>query len=653
MADAQLLSHADTAILEIRAGDLFRHLVQGIGDYAIYAIDLDGTVITWNAGAERILGYRSAEAIGQDHARFFTPEDRAAGKPMCDLATTLAAGRFEDEGWRLRKDGSRFWASAVINALFDDDGATIGFAKITRDISSKQEAHEALRQSEQRFRLLMDSVVNYAIFTLDMNGLVTSWNSGAERAIGYTRDDILNRHYAVFYTPEDRDAGIPARSLASARAAGRFECEGWRLRKDGTRFWANVVIDPMRDQNGEFVGFAKIMRDITEKRALEDAKEQLYQAQKMETVGQLTGGVAHDFNNLLAAVVGSLELISMHTTSEDVKRLLVVAHRAADRGAKLTHQLLSFSRRQVLRPQTSSVNSLLVAFELLFKQAVSESIDLRFDLERKVWSTNIDQAQFQSAMLNLVINARDAMPQGGVLTIVTRNKLIGEVAAGRLGEISAGPYVAITVRDTGHGMTPEVLGRAIEPFYTTKDVGQGSGLGLSQVYGFARQSQGQLEIASKGGNGASIALYLPRSGDPKSQQPERVPRANRTSHGTVLVVEDDADVLEIAVQAVRSFGYDVHPARDGSEAMMILQRPQPIDLLFTDIVMPNGVNGVELARDARMVRPNILVLLTSGYSREALHAREGFNEDMAFIAKPYTLAALNERLNALCRPAAP
>ena len=219
MADAQLLSHADTAILEIRAGDLFRHLVQGIGDYAIYAIDLDGTVITWNAGAERILGYAfgGGDRPGS-RALFHARRSRKAGKPMCDLATTLAAGRFEDEGWRLRKDGSRFWASAVINALLDDDGATIGFAKITRDISSKQEAHEALRQSEQRFRLLMDSVVNYAIFTLDMNGLVTSWNSGAERAIGYTRDDILNRHYAVFYTPEDRDAGIPARSLASARA---------------------------------------------------------------------------------------------------------------------------------------------------------------------------------------------------------------------------------------------------------------------------------------------------------------------------------------------------------------------------------------------------------------------------------------------------
>jgi CheY-like chemotaxis protein len=242
------------------------------------------------------------------------------------------------------------------------------------------------------------------------------------------------------------------------------------------------------------------------------------------------------------------------------------------------------------------------------------------------------------------------MPQGGILTIETRNKRIGAAAAVRLGEIAPGSYVVITVRDTGYGMTPEVLAKAIEPFYTTKDVGQGSGLGLSQVYGFARQSHGQLEIVSKSGDGASIGLYLPKTYESCVEEFQRVPRAGRISHGTVLVVEDDADVLEIAVQAVRSFGYDVHPARDACEAMMILQRSQPIDLLFTDIVMPNGVNGVELARGAREIRPNILVLLTSGYSREALQAREGFNENMAFIAKPYTLAALSERLDRLCRP---
>ena len=336
-------------------------LVQGIVDYAIYRLDAEGTVLSWNPDAERFMAYTAAEIVGRNYACFFSDEDLARGAPMGGLAIAREVGRYEGEGWRLRKDGSRFWASVVIDRLHDSGGALAGYTKITRDITDSRALHQALRQSEQRFRLLVDSIVHYAIFTLDPEGRVTSWNLGAERAKGYTRDEILGASYTRFFTAEDQAVGKPEQTLAAARANGRFEGEAWRVRKDGSKFLANIVIDLMHDQDGNFVGYAKITRDITEKRALETAREQLFQSQKMESVGQLTGGVAHDFNNLLTAVSGSLALVLAASTSERTRRLIEVAQRAADRGGKLTHQLLAFSRRQILQPQTSDINELITA----------------------------------------------------------------------------------------------------------------------------------------------------------------------------------------------------------------------------------------------------------------------------------------------------
>jgi len=610
-------------------------------------LDPTGTVTSWNPGAERAKGYTRDEIVGQHFSRFFTSEDQASGRPAHALAVARAIGRFEDEGWRVRRDGSRFWASVVLDPMHDQNGRLMGFAKITRDTTETRAAQEALRANEQHLQLLMDSIVDYAIFTLDATGLVTSWNPGAERAKGYARNEILGQHFSRFFTAEDQASSRPAHALAIAQANGRFEDEGWRVRKDGTRFWASVVIDSMRDKNGQVIGFAKVTRDITEKQALAEAKRQLYQAQKMETVGQLTGGVAHDFNNLLSAVMGSLELMARLTDDGRVRSLIATAQRAAGRGAKLTAQLLAFSRQQTLSPQPSNVNELIMAFESLIRQTVGETITLRLDLGPQLWPSEIDQAQFHSALLNFVVNARDAMPKGGALTIETRNVVIDPATAGALTEIAPGPYVAVTVRDTGEGMTPEVKARAIEPFFTTKDVGQGSGLGLSQAYGFVRQSNGQMKIESEIGAGTSISLYLPRSTSATAAKSDPDRRQVETSRGTILVVEDDPDVLEIAAAAVRSFGYDVHFAPDAQAALAMLQRGTPVDCLFTDVVMPKGMNGVELAREARRLQPTLRVLLTSGYPRKALREREGVDESVAFITKPYTLSALSERLNAL------
>jgi PAS domain S-box-containing protein len=646
----QRLADDDPTNLPADEGRRLKLLIQAVTDYAIYMLDAKGVVTSWNTGAERLKGYSRAQILGQHFSRFFTPEDRAAGKPETALETARRVGRFEEEGWRVRRDGTRFWALAVLDTIYGADGSVVGFAKITRDMTDRRAAMEALLDSERRFRLLVEGVVDYSLFMIDPQGNVQNWNPGAERTKGYRAEDIVGRNFSVFYTEEDRAAGLPAKALRTAAETGKYEAEGWRVRKGGMRFWASVVIDRILDEQGNILGFAKITRDITERRQLERAKEQLYQAQKLETVGQLTGGVAHDFNNLLTAVLGSLSLIMQMTTDPRVKRLAETAVRAADRGAKLTSQLLAFARRQTLRPQPSDLNELITVFDALLRRAVGETISVETKLDPKLWVVGVDQAQFQSALMNLVVNARDAMPGGGALLIETKNALLDQMRATAL-DIEPGPYVVVSVRDTGSGMANEVKARAIEPFYTTKDVGKGSGLGLSQVYGFARQSNGQLEIESEPERGTTVRVYLPRGGGEAEE--ERLAKGGaREKHRapSVLVVEDDPEVLDVAIEALRSFGYQVFSAPNALEALTILGHDDArIDVLFSDIVMPKGMDGIELAREARLLRPKLQILLASGYTREGLQGRDGIAGDMVFLAKPYQLSVLAETLRQLTR----
>ena len=614
----------------------FEMLVRAVTDYAIYMLDLDGTVVSWNAGAERLKGYAETEIIGQHFAKFYTPEEQAAGKPATALKTAAETGRWNDEGWRVRKDGTRFWALAVLDAIRDTDGKLVGFAKITRDMTESRLAQQALAESERRFRLLVSSVIDYALFTLDLDGIIQSWNPGAERLKGYTADEIIGKHFSIFYTPEAREAGDPERVLATARNEGRFEGDGWRVRKDGSRFWANVVIDPIRDEEGKLIGFTKITRDNTERRALEQAREQLYQAQKMESVGQLTGGVAHDFNNLLTAVSGSLALLKHLTTDQRAIRLLDTAESAVARGSRLTQQLLAFSRQHPVKAEKTSLNELVASLASLLRHASGENAEIRLDLSPLLWPCEVDRTQLQSALLNLVVNARDAIgSRDGVIMIETRNCEIDEMRAASLGELAPGPFVMLAVSDNGSGMSAETKTKAIEPFFTTKEPGRGSGLGLSQVYGFARQSGGQLEIDSEVGRGTTVRIFLP------GLIPEGTSTAEKV--GVVLVTEDDADVLTIAAETLRLLGYEVHTATNAAEALAILNQGIPIDILFTDIVMPNGMNGIALAREARRLRPEIRVLLTSGYSRDRTEA----GEDMDFIAKPYQMPELARHLESI------
>jgi PAS domain S-box-containing protein len=330
------------------SGNRFELLVQSVTDYAIYMLSTNGTVVSWNAGARRFKGYEADEIVGEHFSRFYTPEDRAAGIPALALDTAEREGRFEAEGWRVRKDGTHFWANVVIDPIRDSTGKLIGFAKVTRDLTERRLAQEALRASEERFRLLVESVTDYAIYMLDPVGTITSWNPGAQRFKGYTADEILGQNFSRFYSEEDRMAGVPSRALETASREGRFEAEGWRIRKDGSRFWASVVIDSIRNPMGTLIGFAKITRDLTERReaqlALEEAREAIFQSQKMDAIGKLTGGVAHDFNNLLAVIMGSLDLARQRLqTGADISRYIDNAMTAADRGAILTQRMLAFA----------------------------------------------------------------------------------------------------------------------------------------------------------------------------------------------------------------------------------------------------------------------------------------------------------------------
>ena len=589
----------------------FRLLVDGVTDYAIYMLDPSGIVTNWNAGAQRLKGYDADEIVGQHFSKFYTAPDRAQGLPARVLHTAAETGRYEGEGWRVRKDGSQFWASVIVDAIRDAKGKLIGFGKVTRDISERRVAQEALRQSERHLRLLIDGVRDYAIFMLDPNGLVSSWNTGAERIKGYAAQEVIGSHFSRFYVEDDRAAGVPARALATAEAEGRCELEGWRVRKDGSVFWANVVIDRIRE-NGRTVGFAKITRDITEQRnaqrALNEAQARAGQAQKMEALGHLTGGVAHDFNNLLMIISGQNQVLKRAGAgNEKAARAAEATQAAIQRGASLTRQLLTFSRRQTLSPRSIDVGQQLAAFKAMLTGTMGD-LTILVTAPPDTWPAVADPNELELALLNLAINARDAMPEGGSIAISAENKVLDE-------EDLKGDFVAISVADTGTGIAPDILPRIFDPFFTTKDVQKGSGLGLSQVHGFTHQSGGKVAIDSHLGKGTRITLYLPRAlaAEAHAASAETGPAMGR---GTVLVVDDNPEVADATAVMLRELGYEAVIALDAVAALAAVAREKPV-LVLSDIVMPGTRDGLALGRQLREAAPGLPVVLMTGYARNA------------------------------------
>ncbi len=476
---------------------------------------------------------------------------------------------------------------------------------------------------------------------IDPDGFVANWNVGAERIKGYRAEEIIGQHFSRFYTEEDRAAGVPAFGLSIAAREGRCEREGWRVRKDGTRFWAHTVIDPIRGNDGGLIGFAKITRDITERRKaaeeLAQIREQLFQSQKLEAMGQLAGGIAHDFNNLLTVVTGGVELAERYAAgNEKQQRFLRSVRAAAARGAALTMQLLAFSRRQPLRPEVIRPAQIMHEAASLLGRSLPPNIDLVIEAPAGLPTVEVDPNQLQLAILNIGLNARDAMPNGGTLRLCARDAVVSDQALGLHGD-----YVVISIADDGTGIPTELLHRVIEPFYTTKDVGKGSGLGLSQAYGFAKQSHGTLTVESTVGRGTEVTIYVPAS----EARPRDIGMAAAGgghvggSQGRVLVVEDDPDIAELATALLEQAGYRTRHVNNAGAALGLLDTGEAFDLVFSDIVMPGGMSGLDLAQALRARHPGLPVLLVTGFSAAALSPEaRGF----PIIRKPYDLRELTD-----------
>jgi PAS domain S-box-containing protein len=497
----------------------------------------------------------------------------------------------------------------------------------------------------ERFRQFIMGVTDYAIYMLSPDGVVVTWNAGAQRFKGYHPDEIIGRHFSMFYTDEDRAAGRPAYALEVARTTGKFEDEGWRMRKDGSRFWASVVLDPIVDPQGELLGFAKITRDITERHEaaeqLERAREALFQSQKLEAIGKLTGGIAHDFNNLLSVIVNGLELLRLSRDPATVARAVDTMTRAAQRGASLTQQLLAFARQQPLRQEPHDVARVIRSFEAVLRRALPDDMQLMLQLEGQLPQAMIDPTQFESALLNLVVNARDAMNEHGQVHVAADAVALADNQVERL---PAGRYVRVSVRDSGMGMTPETMTRAVEPFFTTKEIGKGTGLGLSQVYGMVQQCEGALVLDTREGEGTTVSLYFPAVSAEVAAERERL----IASAGAVkvLVVDDQIDVLETAISLLTHLGYDVLSADNGAQALDTLRQHPDITILFSDVVMP-GMSGAELGKAARREFPDLKIVLASGYVKSALRDQMPEVGNFELIAKPYRLSDLIKTLKAL------
>ena len=500
----------------------------------------------------------------------------------------------------------------------------------------------AAQISETRLQTLVDSVRDFAIYLLDVDGRIVTWNAGAQRLKGYTAEEAIGMSMSHLHTPEARAAGVPEKELARALADGIFDERAWRVRKDGSKFLAEVSVTPVRDADGKHIGFAKVTRDITEQQKLE---ERLQRAQKMESVGQLAGGIAHDFNNLLGVVIGSLDLMTTKTKSDpELTTLVEEALSAALSGSDLTRKLLSFARRQPLTVSEVDVNELIAGMASMLSRTLGETITVQVTPAANLHLVAADRAQIEAAILNLTLNARDAMPSGGRITIETANRELDMPTADAM-ELNRGEYVMISVTDTGKGIPADLLPHVMEPFFTTKGVGEGTGLGLSMVFGFAKQSGGHVNIYSEVDHGTTVRIYLPRS---ETSQPSESAEPEQAAERKplVLVVDDNAALRRTTVAQLAHLGYQTLQATDGPSALEIIKNTPDVDILFTDIVMPGGMTGFQLGHAAKQVNPRIRTLYATGFAEAAvLHGRD-VGSDL-LLSKPYRKDELAEKLSAV------
>jgi PAS domain S-box-containing protein len=730
-ADASVLSAAQ-----------LRQIINGATDTAIISTDKTGFVTSWSLGAQRIFGWSEEEMLGQKLDRLFTEEDRQFGLLAREMNDALEHGRGGgDEGWRIRKDGSRMWATGEMSPVRSEAGDVVGFTKVVRDRTAQRRAEDAAELERHSLQILNRAGSALAIET-DLTRLVqivtdagveltgaefgaffyNLINEAGESYMLYTLSGVPIEAFSKFPMPRNTQVFAPT-----------FNGEGIVRSDDITldpRYGHNTprkgmpeghlpvrsyLAVPVKSRSGEvlgglFFGHAKTavfsdrsesglaglaaeaavaidnarltqaaQREIAERKRAEEAlrelnatleqqvadrtaqlqeKEQaLRQSQKMEAVGQLTGGIAHDFNNLLQVILGNLESLQRHLP-QDSGRLQRAANQAvngARRAAALTQRLLAFSRRQPLDPKPIDVNSLVQGSSDLMHRTLGETIAIETVLGAGLWRVEVDPNELEATLLNLAVNARDAMPEGGKLTIETVNTHIDQAYAASHTEVLTGQYVAICISDTGVGMTVATVNQAFEPFFTTKPVGKGTGLGLSQVYGFVKQSGGHVKIYSEVGQGTTVKLYLPRLlTEPVAiESLESTLPAEGSTEETILVVEDDDDVRANSVESLREIGYRVIEAHDGPSALRLLERQMRVDLLFSDVVLPGGLTGAQVSAQARAMRPDLKVLFTTGYARNAIIHHGRLDKGVHLITKPFTLNDLAAKVRDVLDAPAP
>ena len=764
-------------------------VVEGAADYAILTIDPELRVASWSSGAQAAFGYEADEIVGRPVDLLFTPEDRAAGRCAWEVETALRDGVAPDVRWHQRRDGSRVFLNGVVRPLRDAEGRELGFFKIARDETERRAAEEALRRSEARLRAVFDTAP-VGIFLSDPLGAIQDGNAYTERVFGHSvllSPDADSYGEYVSFHPDGRLVESREYPLARALAGEELPELICRYRRgDGRLNWVRIVASAVRDAAGGVAGGVAVVVDIDEERRaqealatlnaelearvataladldrvwrnardifviidrdgvlrrvnpamtailgwsedemvgrsvfdfiapettgvsrsalerartspvspvenryltkdggerriswvaapegeliyaygrdvtaerereeeLERAQEALRQSQKMETVGQLTGGVAHDFNNLLQIVTGNLETLQRNLPDDRprLRRAAENAQTGARRAAVLTQRLLAFSRRQPLDPKPIDANRLVADMSELLGRTLGETIRLETVLASGLWRAEADPNQLENALLNLAVNARDAMEAsgkgGGRLTIETANAHLDRAYTAGKAEVRPGRYVVISVSDTGTGMDADTAQRVFEPFFTTKEVGRGTGLGLSMVYGFAKQSNGHVSIYSEVGHGTTVKLYLPQlvgEAAPDAEVAEPlVPEG--AGEEVVLVCEDDDDVRAYSVDSLRELGYRVLEAFDGPSALRLLAGGGRVDLLFSDVVLPGGMTGAELAAEARVIRPGLPVLFTTGYARDAIVHHGRLDAGVELLTKPFTYADLAARV---------
>jgi PAS domain S-box-containing protein len=616
----------------------------------IILIDARGTVLMFNKACEKLFGYRAEDVVGQNvkllmPSPFHEEHDRY-------LKNYLAGGKAEIIGigrevTGRRKDGSTFPMDLSVGET--KEGEEPIFVGVIHDLTERKQTEQATRELVSRLRAVVDTAVD-GVILIDANGTIVTFNPACEKLFGYTADEVIGKNVRMLMPTPYREQHD--RYLENYLRTGEAKIIGigrevTGRRKDGSTFPMDLSVgEATQGGQSTFVG---VIHDLTERNR---TQEQLIQAQKMETVGQLSGGIAHDFNNLLTVIIGNAEILAGALKArQDLKELADMIGIAGSRGADLTQRLLAFSRRQTLKPVEIDCNHFISSMQEMLRRTLREDLDVRTVLEGELWPAFADPAQLESAILNLALNAQDAIPNGGCITISSANVPLDERYRNLHPEVPPGRYVMVAVTDDGQGMTREVLEKAFEPFFTTKEVGRGSGLGLSMVYGFVKQSNGHVTIYSEPALGTTVRMYLPATderaaaGTSAAEAPATVDAPK--GRGTVLVVEDDPFVRAYAVASVESLGYAALAAIDGRDALSRLADETTIDILFSDVVMPGGVNGLELATQALQLRPDLKVLLTSGYGLETLAGRGHLKPGTVVLHKPYRRAELAQRLREL------